>query len=77
MELISIKPRSRYCLRSLGDGVLLNYPAGRGKATLGYWAFEYCAPHLWNNLLLKYRCAASLDSSKSLLKKHLFKKAFK
>ena len=76
IQLVSIKPLSRYVLRSSDNGIFLSHPAGCSKATLGDRAFEYSAPHLWNKLPPHIRSAGSLDIFKSVLKTYLFKEAF-
>ena len=47
-DLVTIKPRSNYSLRSNNE--LLLVPPGRTKKTLGDRAFCAAAPKLWNNL---------------------------
>ena len=61
-------------LRSSGSG-LLSIPKVNLK-TKGDRAFSVRAPRLWNDLPDEIRSAKSVSSFKSLLKTHLFKKAF-
>ena len=75
-DLITIKPRFNYSLRSNNE--LLLVPPGCTKKTLGDCVFCAAAPKLWNNLPNNIRntCSESIDIFKSKLKTYLFKKAF-
>ena len=72
-DLITIKPRSNYSLRSNNE--LLLVPPGRTKKTLGDCAFCVAAPKLWNNLPNNIRNSESIDIFISKLKTYLFKEA--
>ena len=74
--LITPKPVSKCNLRSSSDGTLLSYPTVKPKVTLGQRAFVFAAPNLWNALARCTRESISIDTFKSKLKTHLFKKAF-
>ena len=62
-------------LRSAGKG-LLTIPESR-LATKGDRSFSVLAPKLWNALPEQIRLADTVPSCKSLLKTHLYRKAFK
>ena len=61
-------------LRSANKALLVPYAAN--LVTMGGRAFTARAPMLWNALPLEIRLAQSLTSFKSLLKTHLYNKAF-
>ena len=61
-------------LRSANKALLVPY--GANLVTMGGRAFAARAPMLWNALPLNVRLAQSLSSFKSLLKTHLYNKAF-
>ena len=74
-ELITVKPLSRYNLRSDGE-LFLQRPTIKSSATLGDRSFALAAPTLWNELPTEIRHANSILTFKKLLKTFLFKKAF-
>ena len=74
-ELITVKPLSRYNLRSDGE-LFLQRPTIKSSATLGDHSFALAAPTLWNELPTEIRHANSILTFKKLLKTFLFKKAF-
>ena len=55
---------------------LLNRPA-RSRATLGDRSFSYASSSVWNSIPNDVRCAPSLSSFKSRLKRYLFRSAYK
>ena len=65
-------PLRDLCSTDLG---LLSIPRTR-RQTIGSRAFSVVAPTLWNSLPPNIQQAPTLDSFKSLLKRHLFLKAF-
>ena len=73
-ELIVVKPRTRYSLRS-DYGALLVIPKVTRK-TFGDRAFSHAGPTVWNALPSNLRNCRNIDSFKVKLKSHLFKKAF-
>ena len=73
-DFISIKPLSRYSLRSINE-LLLEYPKERIRRTLGDRAFCAAAPKLWNILPNNISNSRTLDIFKVLLKTHLSKEA--
>ena len=75
-ELITIITPGRYNLRMSNNGLLLSYPRGKSKKTLGDRSFMVAAPTLWNSLPAKIRDIEQLIDFKSNLKTYLFKKAF-
>ena len=75
-SLISIKPTSRYDLRSSKDSLLLSYPKPLPKATLGDHSFTYATPKLWNTLPLAIRSVNTVNDFIGKLKTYLFSKAF-
>ena len=74
-DLISVKPKSKYSLRSNNE-LLLKPPAGKTLITLGDRAFAAAAPKLWNLLPRELRDIVSLSKFKSELKTYLFNFAF-
>ena len=56
--------------------ILLTIPESR-LAAKGDGSFSVLAPKLWNALPEQIRLADSVTSFKSLLKSHLYRKAFK
>ena len=74
-ELITVKPLSRYNLRSDGE-LFLQRPTIKSSATLGDYSFALAAPTLWNELPTEIRHANSILTFKKLFKTFLFKKAF-
>lgn len=74
-ELITIKERSKYNLRS-NNGLLLEMPSIKTKKTLGDRSFTVAAPTLWNNLPLALRNETNFSKFKSSLKTHFFRIAY-
>ena len=76
IELINIKPRSIYNLRS-NQSLLLDPPKGKMLVTLGdKLKFSVAAPYLWNSLPAELRDIQSLAIFKCKLKTYLFRAAF-
>ena len=75
IELINIKPRSIYNLRS-NQSLLLDPPKGKMLVTLGDRSFSAAAPYLWNSLPAELRDIQSLAVFKCKLKTYLFRAAF-
>ena len=75
-DLICIRDKSPYSLRSNNIGLLLAQPRARFKKTLGDRSFTSAAPKLWNMLPCHIRNADSFNSFKKSLKTHLFRLAF-
>ena len=75
-DLIEILQMSRYNLRHNNIGILLARSTIRAKKTIGDRAFMIAAPILWNSLPLSARQAATVDNFKSMVKTHLFAKAY-
>lgn len=75
-DLIVVKPKSAYGLRSNNNGLLLLQPSFKVLPTLGGRAFTVAAPTLWNNLPSNIRNLDSIETFKKHLKTHLFKKSF-
>ena len=75
IELINIKPRSIYNLRS-NQSLLLDPPKGKMLVTLGDRSFSAAAPYLWNSLPADLRDIQSLAIFKCKLKTYLFRAAF-
>ena len=73
-ELLVVKPRTRYSLRSDSE-TLLVIPKVTRK-TFGDRAFFHAGPTLWNALPSSHRNRRNIDSFKVQLKTCLFKKAF-
>ena len=59
IELINIKPRSIYYLRS-NQSLMLDPPQGKMLVTLGDRSFSAAAPYLWNSLPAELRDIQSL-----------------
>ena len=74
-DIITVKPKSHYSLRSNSE-LLLQKPRLKTLKTLGNRSFALAAPTLWNGLPVEIRHAESVSSFKRLLKTHLFRKAF-
>ena len=72
--LLQDKPTHERTLRS-ADLDLLTVPTANLR-TFGDRAFSVAAPTLWNSLPLQIRHAATLDSFKAALKRHLFAQAY-
>ena len=72
--LFQDKPTMARTLRS-ADLDLLPVPNAK-KRTFGDRAFSAAAPTLWNSLPLEIHHAATLDSFKAALKRHLFAQAY-
>ena len=74
-DMISKKQNSiRYSMRS-NDQNLLEIPR-ISTNSYGKRSFYFAAPHLWNDLPLPLRTCQKIDTFKTLLKTHLFRKAF-
>ena len=73
-ELLVVKPRTRYSLRSDSE-TLLVIPKVTRK-TFGDRAFFHAGPTVWNALPSSLRNCRNIDSFKVQLKTYLFKKAF-
>ena len=71
IELINIKPRYIYNLRS-NRSLLLDPPKGKMLVTLGDRSFSAAAPYLWNSLPAELRDIQSLTIFKCKLKTYLF-----
>ena len=71
-DLIEILQMSRYNLRRNNNGILLARSTIRTKKTMG----DRASPILWNSLPLSVRQAATVDNFKSMVKTHLFAKAY-
>ena len=65
-----------YNLRSSSQLLLKPYNATKTKKTLGDRAFQVASPGLWNGLPNDIRNAKTMDVFKSLVKTHLFRKAY-
>ena len=63
-EIITIKPKSRYNLRSDCE-LLLQKPKVKSLSTLGDRSFAFAAPTLWNKLPAEIRHARTVDSFKN------------
>ena len=74
-QLIRLKPKSTYMLRSNTKHFLLDQPR-KMKKTTGDRAFLAAAPTLWNALPDDLRTLDNLKSFKSQLKTHFFKLAY-
>jgi len=74
-ELLTVKPLSRYNLRSDSE-LFLQRPTIKSSATLGDSSFALASPTLWNELPTEIRQANSILTFKKLIKTFLFKKAF-
>ena len=75
IELINIKPRCIYNLRS-NQSLLLDPPKGKMLVTLGDRSFSAAVPYLWNSLPAELRDFQSLAIFKCKLKTYLFFAAF-
>jgi hypothetical protein len=69
-DLIETWQTSRYNLRRNSNCILL------ARSTMGDHTFMIAAPILWNGLPLSVRPAATVDNFKSMVKTHLFAKAY-
>ena len=65
-----------YNLRSSSQLLLQPYNVTKTKKTLGDRAFQVASPGLWNGLPYDIRNAKTMDVFKSLVKTHLFRKAY-
>ena len=74
-DLVEILQMSRYNLWRNNNGILLARSTIT-KKTMGDRAFMIVAPILWNSLPLSVRQAATVDNFKSMVKMHLFAKAY-
>ena len=75
-DLIRTGERTNYNLRSSSQLLLQPYNATKTKKTLGDRAFQVASPGLWNGLPNDIRNAKTMDVFKSLVKTHLFRKAY-
>ena len=75
-DLREILQMSSYNLRRNNNVILLARSTIRTKKTIGDRAFMIAAPILWNSLPLSVRQAATVDNFKSMVKTHLFAKAY-
>ena len=75
-DLIRTRERTNYNLRSSSQLLLQPYNATKTKKTLGDRAFQVASPGLWNGLPNDIRNAKTMDIFKSLVKTHLFRKAY-
>ena len=75
-DLIRTRERTNYNLRSSSQLLLQPYNATKTKKTLGDRAFQVASPGLWNGLPNDIRNAKTMDVFKSLVKTHLFRKAY-
>ena len=73
-ELLVVKPRTRYSLRSDSETLLVIPKATR--KTFGDRAFFRAGPTVWNALPSSLRNCVNIDSFKEQFKTYLFKKAF-
>ena len=71
IELINIKPRSVYNLRS-NQSLWLDPPKGKMLVTLGDRSFSAAAPYLWNSLPAELRDIQSLAVFKCKLKTYMY-----
>lgn len=74
-DLITIKPKSAYSLRS-NDSLFLERPTGKMLPTLGARSFTAAAPELWNSLPNHIREIKSISIFKKTIKTYLFQAAF-
>ena len=74
-ELITVKPKSTYGLRS-NNSTLLLPPTQKMLPTLDARSFAAAAPALWNKLPADIRTVASLNSFKKSMKTFLFNDSF-
>ena len=72
-ELINVKPKSSYSLRSHNDTVL-QYPQQKIQATLGARSFASAASSLCNKLPAAIRNATSLNEFKNMIETFIFNK---
>ena len=75
-DLIRTRERINYNLRSSSQLLLQPYNVTKTKKTLGDRAFQVVSPGLWNGLPNDIRNAKTMDVFKSLVKTHLFRKAY-
>ena len=73
-EILVVKPRTRYSLRSDYETLLLIPKVTR--KTFGDRVFCHAGPTVWNALPSSLRNCRHVDSFKVQLKTHLFKKPF-
>ena len=71
-ELITVKPKSTYGLRSNIISTLLIPPTQKMLPTLGARSFAAAAPALWNKLPAHIRNVASLNSFKKSINTFIF-----
>ena len=75
-DLIKILQSSIINLWRNSNGILFDRSTIRNKKTKDDRAFMIAAPILWNGLPLSVRQAATVDNFKSIVKTHLFAKAY-
>ena len=75
IELINVKPRSIYNLRS-NQSLLLDPPKGKMLVTLGDRSLSAAAPYLWNSLPPELRDIQALAIFKCKLKTYLSRETF-
>ena len=73
-NLLTIKSKSSYCLRS-NDGLYLEPAKGKMLKTFEARSFQAAAPYLWNRLLHEIRLIESLHKFKKAIKTFLFNEA--
>ena len=76
LDLIRARERTNYNLRSSSQLSLQPYNAAKTKKTLGDRAFQVASPGLWKGLPNDIRNAKTMNVFKSLVKTHLFRKAY-
>ena len=74
-ELITVKPKSTYGLRS-NNSTLLLPPTQKMLPTLDACSFAAAVPALWNKLPAGIRTVASFKSFKKSIKTFLFNDSF-
>ena len=76
LHLVITRERTNYNLRSSSQLLLKPYNATTTKKTLGDRAFQVASSGVWNGLPNDIRNAKTMDVLKSLVKTHLFRKAY-
>ena len=66
-ELISVKKLGAYRLRSSSNGLLLESPSLRPRATLGERSFQVATLKLWNALPHKIRFIFEINTKRHLI----------
>ena len=75
-ELVAIKQKGRYNLRSSSNCLFLATTVRRSRVTLGDRSFQVAAPTLWNALSREIHSITDFKIFKCHLKTYLFKEAF-